>query len=152
MDEINAAIGRLLATAREAQDTIDDDTDLPNFCVVPNHVVQRMIAAAHEVAERAVTNPPYVRKFLDLSTAHLPKEVCDRLDTYSGVRAYETDYGWMVYAPDNPAEHAAAEREARCSVPDELIPIWQFARDHGCAYVMFDQDGDLLDDLPQWDW
>ena len=92
---------------------------------------------------------PDIRTFLDLSTAHLPEQMCDRLDAIPGVVAHQTVYGWLMQVPDQPGdpdEHDGAE------VPDVLLTIQAFARTAGCAYVLFDADADRIDALPTWDW
>ena len=39
-----------------------------------------------------------IRTFLDLSTAHLSEETCRDLNSYDGVTAYKTTYGWLMYS------------------------------------------------------
>jgi hypothetical protein len=40
-----------------------------------------------------------IRAFLDLSTAHLSTATCHGLNTYDGVTAYKTPYGWLMHIP-----------------------------------------------------
>jgi hypothetical protein len=51
--------------------------------------------------------------------------------------------------PDDPDESAAATSDR---VPDVVLAIQRYARTRGCDYVLFDADGDRVDDLPGWDW
>jgi hypothetical protein len=90
---------------------------------------------------------PDIRTFLDLSTAHLPEHICDRLGAVPGVIAHETVYGWLMWVPDNPADP-----DERAEVPDVVATIQCFARAAGCDYVLFDRDADRMDALPTWDW
>ena len=47
---------------------------------------------------------PDIRTLLDLSTAHLPEQICDRLDTIPGVIAHQTAYGWLIFVPNHPGQ------------------------------------------------
>ena len=86
-----------------------------------------------------------VRRFLDLSTAHL--QPADRSfldhsadpDARDGVVVMRGAYGWFVYAHDD-----------RCcdGISDVLWAIFRTARAHGCDYVLFDADADTMGSLP----
>jgi hypothetical protein len=89
---------------------------------------------------------PPIRCFLDLSTAHLQQHTCDHLDSVGGVIAYETSYGWLLYAPQDATGLAAAH-----DWPAELAPIIALARAYGCAYVLFDRDAERSSRLPVFD-
>ncbi|MET0711072.1 MAG: hypothetical protein ABWZ30_01010 [Jiangellaceae bacterium] len=88
-----------------------------------------------------------IRKFLDLSTGHLQENTCNTLGTVPGLRAVETEYGWLIYAGEWVDEYAKDG-----GWPAELRAIIALAREHDCAYVMFDRDAPLIDVLPHWDW
>jgi hypothetical protein len=92
---------------------------------------------------------PNIRLMLDLSTAHLPEDVCDNLDGYENVTAHHCTYGWLLWVPDDPDESCSA---MRVPVPDVVLTIQRYARAAGCDYVLFDRDGDIDDQLPTWDW
>lgn len=95
-----------------------------------------------------------IRRVLDLTTEHLPRVMRDELPTYtreggapswggaSGI--YPTEYGALVWVPDNPEESSAAGDEP---VPAVLLKIHKHARQHGCDYILFDADGPADDDL-----
>jgi hypothetical protein len=89
------------------------------------------------------TAPPAKRIFLDISTAHLQQQTCTRLDALPGVTAYAIPfYGWLMTVPaDNHGDW-----------PAELAPIVDLARTHGCAYVVFDCDAEVIGGLPTYDW
>ena len=92
---------------------------------------------------------PLIRTFHDLSTAHLPEEVCDRLSAQPGVDAYSTTYGWLMWIPDDPDEHSLSSDEP---TPDVVLSIQRYARAMDCDYVLFDANADQVDDLPTWPW
>lgn len=90
-----------------------------------------------------------VRKFLDASTAHLPQNICELLDSYDGVIAYEHgEYGWLLWVPDDVDEHATDYLD----IPDEVLVVQRFARNLDCDYVLLDRDADRVDGLPTWEW
>jgi hypothetical protein len=86
-----------------------------------------------------------IGKFLDLSTAHLRKDIRANLDEVDGLVVDKTSDGWLVYAHTNAAEFARDY-----DWPDELLPIIELARSNGCTYVLFDRDADAIGCLPSW--
>lgn len=104
---------------------------------MPEHLTPAISAAGR------ATVP--IRRFLDLSTAHL--QPADRLflefsanpGSLGGLAAMAGTYGWFVYAHDE-----------RCcdGISDVLWAIFERARALGCDYVLFDADGPVLEDLP----
>lgn len=91
-----------------------------------------------------------VRRFLDLSTGHLPQHLgTSGLNGVDGVTAYEMPYGWLMYVPEEPVGSAADDEEG---VPEVVLNIQIKARALGCDYVLFDADGPHVDDLPRWEW
>ncbi|MCG7353735.1 XF1762 family protein [Roseomonas mucosa] len=86
-----------------------------------------------------------VRRFLDLSNAHLSNEDRALLDACAGHDTGEllcasTPYGWFVYAC-----------EERPLISDTLWALFQEARRHGCGYLLFDRDAASLDGFPVFD-
>ena len=87
-----------------------------------------------------------VRRFLDLSNAHLTNEDRLLLDVCAGHDAGEmlcasTPYGWFVYAC-----------EERPQISDTLWGLFQEARQRGCDYLLFDRDAAEIDGFPVFDW
>lgn len=89
-----------------------------------------------------------IRAFLDLSTAHLSAATCRTLNSYDGVTAYETPYGWLMYVPVEDVDELAHGGDW----PPELLPIVMLARINGCDYILFDRDAPQTDLLPTFDW
>lgn len=100
----------------------------------------------HLPGETAGSGRPCVRSFLDLSTLHLTAATRDDLNSIEGVLAYRLEHGWLMYAPES-----ADERARAYGWPEELLPIVQLARAHNCAYILFDADADVTDQLPEFD-
>ena len=92
---------------------------------------------------------PDIRTMLDLSTAHLPEQICDQLGAIPGVIADQTAYGWVMFVPEHPGqpdEHDGAQ------IPDPVLTILRYARAAGCDCVLLAADADRIDALPTWDW
>lgn len=105
-----------------------------------------------------------ITKMLVLSTAHLSNDTCNRylhrqhdLST-PGVVAFEKlsygspvrdpdSYGWFVHVPDE-----AALPDWPTDMPLELRSAIHVARRESCGWIMFDRDGDTIDELPTYDW
>lgn len=91
-----------------------------------------------------------IRKFLDLSTSHLPESLGKSgLSELDGVTTYEWEHGWLMWVPDDPDAHAAGYEEP---LPDVVLNIQRYARARGCDYVLLDSDGHHCPDLPSWSW
>ncbi len=74
-----------------------------------------------------------VRRFLDLSTAHLPEHLGSHgLSGQDGVTAYEPTYGWLMWVPPDPQAHAVDHPD----LPPEVLAIQRYARALGCDYVL----------------
>lgn len=99
---------------------------------------------AHEIA-----------KMLVLSTAHLSEQTCLAYlpDCRPGkvleepIIAFEKgEYGWFVHVSEAPADSEGPD------VPLELRSAIHVARREGCQWIMFDRDGDTIDELPTYEW
>ena len=102
--------------------------------------------------------PDYVRKILDISTAHVSEETAGKLGdalqqwletapfiAYTKSR-HNDEYGWWVYVPSEPG------REMEPGFPADLKTCMEHARSLGCDWIMFDRDGVTIDALPDYDW
>lgn len=84
-----------------------------------------------------------IRRMMALSTAHLPDWVCNRYLKGDSVAAFEKgEYGWFVHVPDDMPE----------DIPHELEAIFNFAKNRGCEWVMFDRDICSIEALPSFKW
>jgi hypothetical protein len=98
---------------------------------------------------------PEIRKFLDLSTAHLTmasRDMLDELGRYSAEGSPSsylvgsTGFGWFVSA--NPADN---EREDEEDIPDDLWAAMKHAKANGCDHILFDADAPRDPDLPAFE-
>jgi hypothetical protein len=77
-----------------------------------------------------------IRAVLVLSTAHLSAATCRNLNSYDGVAADETPYGWLMFVPEGDVDELAHGSDWT----PELLPIVKLARTIGCEYIHFDRD------------
>lgn len=80
-----------------------------------------------------------VKNMLDLSTAHMPGQDAK----FGELRVVKHEFGWIVFV---------GQDESLLDEPRWIIPIMDFAREHECILVNFDQDADVVDGLPTWEW
>src|SRR4051812_23741863 len=95
-----------------------------------------------------------IHKMLVISTSHVSRETA-RLIDYPVKRGASSaslgipvtfgkgKYGWFVRVPEG-------EPDWQC--PSDLKHVLAFARRHRCEWIMFDQDADVLPELPAFDW
>jgi hypothetical protein len=163
-----AAIAAALAVARasvtamdqagfdavEATDDVTGETDRDAY----DEAVDQFMAAARELRtaigvllERGTfipTGDP-VRPVLDLSTHHLPRAIGPTgLTGEEGVTAYPLPHGYLMWVPTDP-EATAADYP---TLPGVVLAVMRYARARGCDYVLFDQEGAVVADLPTWEW
>jgi hypothetical protein len=96
-----------------------------------------------------MAEPIKIRKFLDLSTAHLPEPITNGLNGYQSVIFHSFEFGGLLWVPDEPD---LPENDPDEDLPAEVLRIWRYARSLGCDYVLLDRDGPINADLPTWEW
>jgi len=86
-----------------------------------------------------------VRPFLTLSTAHVSEETRllleDEPSRFTG-GSYGPN-GWFLWC--------STENFGDAPIPDDLWQVMEFARAHGCDYILLDRDGNMIDGLPTWE-
>jgi hypothetical protein len=92
-----------------------------------------------------------IRKFLDLSTNHLPEHLGTKdLAAVEGILASPwSEYGWFVWVPDEPTDSSLGDETP---VPEEILHVQRYARSLGCDFILFDSEGPHDPTLPSWDW
>lgn len=88
-----------------------------------------------------------VRKFLDLSTAHLPREILESLPELTV--AYPTEYGALLWVPEDLEDYYGGLDQ---DIPEELRRVVVYARELDCDYILFDSDALIDDNLPTFEW
>lgn len=95
------------------------------------------------------TDDTNVRRFLDISTAHVTSIVMERIRRVPGVIADTTPFGAWLWVPGDIDERL---REEPHEIPRCVIDIWRLARSLGCDYVHLDRDAEVIPQLPAYDW
>lgn len=99
-----------------------------------------------------------ISKMLTISTAHITKETAEFIDNvcedgglsklivYDKVAKYidcTEEYGWFIYCnvdlPD-------------LNVPKDLLKVMCFTRDSNCDWLCLDRDGEVIDELDEYEW
>lgn len=89
--------------------------------------------------------------FARVSTSHVSLATAQLLDntpseTWPCVGGGYAYYGWFVYAHD---ENCGVGDQR---IPDDLFAVMTWARQQGVSHLLFDRDGDQVDELPYFDW
>jgi len=90
-----------------------------------------------------------LRKFLELSTAHVPEDVAKQIDQglFPKPPAYTNEYGWVFHVPET------VQDCLDMGVTDEsFLRIMALAIIWDADYVMFDQAVEPVKWLPSYDW
>ena len=82
-----------------------------------------------------------IRKFLDLSTAHISGKTNSWLESEGRPSIHQTDAGWFLWCSLFNEE-----------MPRDLLTVVAYARGLGCCYVMLDRDAELIEALPTYEW
>jgi hypothetical protein len=84
-----------------------------------------------------------------LSTAHITRETNELLlaqgDSVPWMSCAVYDVGYFISVPLDDSHHL-------CPPPQDLIAIWNWAREHGYQWIRLDAAGDQIDALPSHDW
>lgn len=95
-----------------------------------------------------------VRKYLDLSTAHLPPEYRELIDgarddggsgPIPGCIVTPTHYGCWMWVPDEPT---LPDNRPEGGWDQRLLKILVYARELGCNWILFDADDEEDEELP----
>lgn len=87
-----------------------------------------------------------VYKYLDLSTAHVTKDVmAPEANPFYLVATYE--YGAFFYVPSEDTESFAPDTTA-----PSLLAVLAYAKQNGCTLVRLDRDANTVDALPIYEW
>ncbi|MDQ0301386.1 hypothetical protein [Ancylobacter polymorphus] len=88
---------------------------------------------------------PNVRRFLDLSTAHMKPRTRAEWGLAAPGHVHPTEYGFFVWAGDH------EDDETDEGWPPEVTACRRFARSLGCDYLLFDGDADTVEGLEVFD-
>ena len=83
-----------------------------------------------------------------LSTAHIDQETAfmlanDIVTTQWGLVVYSKDeYGWFI----------SVSEDCHADVPHDIRACLRYAYLNHCQWLCLDRDGDIVDELPVYDW
>lgn len=95
-----------------------------------------------------MVEPPYVRRFLDLSTGHLTPSTREMWDDEAErpAHVHTTEYGYFVWAGD------ADEEDTDDGWPADAVACRQRARALGCDYLLFDGAAGVIEGLTTYNY
>jgi len=93
-----------------------------------------------------------ISTMLTINSAHITKETADILADHNAaagwtmmLAVYDFDeYGWMIYVSDSDG--------AEDGMPEDLAACVELAQDKGCDWLRLDSDGEIVDELPVYEW
>lgn len=87
-----------------------------------------------------------IKRYLDISTAHVPHDEWERMHGVEGVIMTDHEYGRWVWVID---DLDAASVVEECPV---LGKVMAYAAMNDCTWINFDRDAAAIADLPFFDW
>lgn len=90
-----------------------------------------------------------ISKMLTLSTAHIKKSTADFLNDSDGtglISYMKKEFGWFIYL------NTEYIKEIASSIPEDLERVIKFAQDNDCLWLCLDRDGNLIKELPAYEW
>lgn len=86
-----------------------------------------------------------IYKYLDLSTGHVSRKTAKWLDNNpDGIIMYlKGEYGWII--------HVSSEEYDK-NIPNDLIKVIEYAKSKECGWIMFDADGEVIEELELFNW
>lgn len=95
----------------------------------------------------------YVGKFLDVSTSHVTAHDDELLFNSRDMPVEKFEYGYWFTIPDNMKDFKELLNGLIPSgYSSALKNVLMKAYDLDCAYIIFDADGSVHDDLEKFDW
>jgi hypothetical protein len=153
------ALEKLRMVAKVMRDALDtaesfmsgfEDDNGEGFMDEADLAAVRAAIDLHDM-QKLPAEPENVRRFLDISTAHLlptTRHMIEEKTVIGPIYDYPDGFGWLVYVPD---PQRVAEWEGPDPIPADLIACFDKARELRCDYILFDCDAMELDGLPLYD-
>lgn len=91
-----------------------------------------------------------IEKMIVISTAHIKKKTADILET----AALDLDVlgSITVYLKEGLGYYIYFNPEHLDEIPNDLRKCIEFAVKNGCTVLCLERDGQIVDDLPEYDW
>lgn len=89
-----------------------------------------------------MTETSEICKMLVISTGHLCEHACNTyLENEDNLAYPKGEWGYFLYVYNEFEE-----------LPDSLADCLGYAKDKGCAWIMFEVDGPIMDGLTFYEW
>lgn len=91
-----------------------------------------------------------ITKCMEISTAHITEDTANKLgdvDTRGNITLSiydKEEFGWWIFIDGCMNQND--------SIPDDLLRCIQYAKEEGCDWLCLDCDGEIIDELPTYDW
>lgn len=89
-----------------------------------------------------------ITKMVTISTAHIKESTTSFLEETLLLPVYPSDYFYMIWIEDD-TEYYDTFKNA---IPNDLWACIMFAHNLGCQWLRLDRDGEIMDELPIYEW
>lgn len=90
-----------------------------------------------------------ITKMVTISTAHIKESTTSFLDETLLLPVYPSDYFYMIWIEDDTEPYLKPFKNA---IPNDLWDCIMFAHNLGCQWLCLDRDGEIMDELPVYEW
>lgn len=89
------------------------------------------------------------QKMVTFSTAHIKESTTSFLEETLLFPVYQYDYFYMIWIEDDTEAYLKPFKNA---IPNDLWACIMFAHNLGCQWLCLDIDGEIMDELPVYEW
>ena len=89
-----------------------------------------------------------ITKMITISTAHIKESTTSFLDETLLLPVYPSDYFYTIWIEDDTEYYDTFKNE----IPNDLLACIMFAHNLGCQWLCLDGDGEIVDELPVYEW
>ena len=90
-----------------------------------------------------------ITKMVTISTVHIKESTTSFLEETLLFSVYQFDYFYIIWI-DNDTESYL--KPFKNEIPNDLWDCIMFAHNLGCQWLCLDRDGEIVDELPVYEW
>lgn len=90
-----------------------------------------------------------ITKMVTISTAHIKESTTSFLEETLLFPVYQSDYFYMIWIEDDTKHYLKPFKNA---IPNDLWACIMLAHNLGCQWLCLDGDGEIVDELPVYEW
>ena len=90
-----------------------------------------------------------ITKMVTISTAHIKESTTSFLEETLLFPVYQSDYFYMIWIEDDTESYLKPFKNA---IPNDLWACIMFAHNLGCQWLRLDGDGEIVGELPVYEW